>query len=120
MIIESSSGNLGVALAAITASRRYRFVCVTDPRANQAANRLITSMGGEVIEVNQLDETGGYLGSRIELVRRLCRRDPRFIWLNQYRNPENWRAHYQHTAPEIVKHFPDVDLVFIGAGTTGT
>ncbi|MDQ3402092.1 MAG: 2,3-diaminopropionate biosynthesis protein SbnA [Actinomycetota bacterium] len=120
VIVESSSGNLGIALATIAANRGYRFVCVTDPRANPTARRLIESMGGEVVVVTQLDETGGYLGTRIRTVQELCESSPKFLWLNQYANPENWQAHYRQTAPAIVNQFPSVDLLFIGAGTTGT
>jgi cysteine synthase A len=52
-------------------------------------------------------------------VRDLCGKSG-YIWLNQYSNPANAQAHYRTTGPEIAKMFPDVDVVFIGAGTTGT
>ncbi|WP_018685277.1 2,3-diaminopropionate biosynthesis protein SbnA [Actinokineospora enzanensis] len=120
VLVESSSGNLGIALAMLAASRGYRFVCVIDPRANPGVRRMVESMGGEVVLVTQLDETGGYLGSRIRAVQELCEANPDHVWLNQYANPENWRAHYRHTAPALVRQFPSVDYVFIGAGTTGT
>jgi N-(2-amino-2-carboxyethyl)-L-glutamate synthase len=42
------------------------------------------------------------------------------VWLNQYRNPGNWQAHYHWTAPAIVRQFPRLDVLFGGAGTTGT
>ncbi|MFD6792585.1 MULTISPECIES: 2,3-diaminopropionate biosynthesis protein SbnA [Prauserella salsuginis group] len=120
VIVESSSGNLGIALAILAASRGYRFVCVIDPRANPGVHRLVESMGGEVVVVTQLDETGGYLGSRMRAVQELCEVSPNYVWLNQYANDENWRAHYRHTAPALIRQFPSVDYVFIGAGTTGT
>ncbi|WP_290051593.1 2,3-diaminopropionate biosynthesis protein SbnA [Amycolatopsis solani] len=120
VIVESSSGNLAIALAMLTASRGHRFVCVLDPRANPGVRRLVESMGGEVVVVTRLDETGGYLRSRIRTVQELCERNPGYLWLNQYANDENWRAHYRHTAPALVRQFPSVDYVFIGAGTTGT
>lgn len=120
VIVESSSGNLGIALAMLTASRGYRFVCVIDPRANPGVERLVESMGGEVVVVTQLDDTGGYLGTRIRTVQELCEVNPNYVWLNQYTNAENWRAHYRHTAPALIKQFPSVDYVFIGAGTSGT
>ena len=46
--------------------------------------------------------------------------DPRYLWINQYANESNWRAHYEHTAREVANAFPHVDFLFIGAGTTGT
>ena len=48
MLVESSSGNLGVALSMIAASRGYRFVCVTDTRCNLATKRLMEALGAEV------------------------------------------------------------------------
>jgi cysteine synthase A len=42
------------------------------------------------------------------------------VWLNQYTNPEAWRAHYRTTAPAIARRFPRLDVLFVGAGTTGT
>jgi cysteine synthase A len=53
-------------------------------------------------------------------VRALCASDDRYVWLNQYANPSNWKAHYRRTAPEIARQFPQLDVLFIGAGTTGT
>ena len=42
------------------------------------------------------------------------------MWLNQYENENNWQAHHRHTAPAIARQFPDLDVLFVGAGTTGT
>jgi cysteine synthase A len=120
ILIESSSGNLGVALSVIAASRGYRFVCVTDLRCNLATRCLMEALGGEVHVVTEPSPQGGLLGARIEYVRARCEADPRCVWLNQYTNPGNWRAHYRTTAPAIARHFPRLDVLFVGAGTTGT
>jgi cysteine synthase A len=119
-VIESSSGNMGVALGLITASRGYRFVCVTDPRCTTAARRLIEATGAEVHVIREPDAVGGFLGARLRYVAELCAADPLFVWLNQYANPGNWEAHYKITAPAIERAFPDIDVLFVGAGTTGT
>ena len=42
------------------------------------------------------------------------------MWLDQYTNPNNWKAHYRTTAPAIASQFPQLDVLFVGAGTTGT
>lgn len=120
ILVESSSGNLGVALAVLAASRGYRFVCVTDPKANPGARRTIEALGAQVVVVTQPDAAGGYLGTRIRTVQELCAADPRHVWLNQYANPDNWRAHYRLTAPAILRQFPSADYLFIGTGTAGT
>lgn len=119
-LVESSSGNLGVALSVVAASRSLRFVCVTDPKCNPATVKMIRLLGSRVVVVEQPDGSGGYLGARKAAVRALCESDPHCVWLNQYENPANWLAHYEGTAPLIAKQFPDLDVLFVGAGTGGT
>ena len=120
ILVESSSGNLGIAVAVIAASKGLRFVCVIDPRCSPSTVRMIRALGSEVVTVDRRDDNGGYLGSRIAHVRSMCEEDDRYLWLNQYENPANWLAHYDITAPEICKQFPDLDVLFVGAGTCGT
>ena len=120
ILVESSSGNLGVALSMIAASKGYRFLCVTDSRCNLSTRLLMEALGSEVHIMSDLDANGGFLGARIDYVRDLCASDDRYVWLSQYTNPGNWRAHYRTTAPEIARQFPRLDVLFVGAGTTGT
>ncbi|MEU2060834.1 2,3-diaminopropionate biosynthesis protein SbnA [Streptomyces sp. NPDC013455] len=120
ILVESSSGNLGVALSMIAASKGYRFLCVTDSRCNLSTRLLMEALGSQVHIVADLDSNGGFLGTRIEYVRELCASDDRYVWLSQYTNAGNWRAHYRTTAPEIAAHFPRLDVLFIGTGTAGT
>ncbi|MGW1295033.1 2,3-diaminopropionate biosynthesis protein SbnA [Streptomyces sp. NPDC002533] len=120
VLVESSSGNLGVALSMIAAHRGYGFLCVTDSRCNPASRRLMESLGAQVHIISRPDKERGLLGARIDYVQRLCQYDPRYVWLNQYVNPHNWLAHYRSTGPSIALQFPDIDVLFVGAGTTGT
>jgi N-(2-amino-2-carboxyethyl)-L-glutamate synthase len=120
IIVESSSGNLGVALSMIAASKGYRFLCVTDSRCNLQTRLLMEALGSEVQVVSEPDPASGFLGARLNHVRALCASDSRYVWLNQYTNEGNWRAHYLTTAPAIVRSFPRLDVLFVGAGTTGT
>ncbi|MGD6978262.1 MULTISPECIES: 2,3-diaminopropionate biosynthesis protein SbnA [Citricoccus] len=120
VLVESSSGNLGVALSIIAASKGYRFVCVIDPRCNPATRQLMESLGAQVDLVTDPDPVDGLLGARLNHVRALCESDDRYVWLNQYANPGNWGAHYRWTAPEIAAQFPGLEVLFVGAGTTGT
>ena len=119
-IVESSSGNLGVALSMIAASKGYDFLCVTDSRCNLTTRRLMEALGSRVHVVVEPSPTGGLLGARLDHVRMLCASDPRYVWLNQYTNADAWRAHYRTTAPAIARQFPRLDVLFVGAGTTGT
>jgi len=120
VLVESSSGNLGVALSMIAASMGYRFLCVTDSRCNLSTRLLMESLGSRVHVIAEPDPVGGFLGARIEYVRALCASDGRYVWLNQYLNPANWKAHFRTTAPAIARQFPHLDVLFVGAGTTGT
>jgi N-(2-amino-2-carboxyethyl)-L-glutamate synthase len=119
-MIESSSGNLGVALSLVAASRGLRFICVTDARCTRAARRLMTAMGAEVIVITEPHPKTGFLGARLDLIKKMCAENPGYVWLNQYANPGNWQAHYVSTGPEILKAFPALDVLFVGSGTTGT
>jgi 2,3-diaminopropionate biosynthesis protein SbnA len=120
ILIESSSGNLGVALSMIAASKGYRFLCVTDSRCNLSTRLLMEALGSKVHIITDPDPAGGFLGARLDYVRALCASDDRYVWLNQYTNQGNWRAHYRTTAPAIARQFPQLDVLFVGAGTTGT
>ncbi|QFZ78095.1 2,3-diaminopropionate biosynthesis protein SbnA [Streptomyces fagopyri] len=120
ILVESSSGNLGVALSTIAASKGYQFLCVTDSRCNLSTRLLMEALGSEVHVISELDANAGFLGARIDYVRALCASDDRYVWLSQYTNPGNWKAHYRTTAPEIASYFPGLDVLFVGAGTTGT
>lgn len=120
VLVESSSGNLGLALSVIAANRGYRFLCITDSRCNLATRRMMESLGSTVHIIAEPDADGGFLGARLDYVRALCASDDRYVWLNQYANPNNWKAHYETTAPAILSQFPDLDVLFVGAGTTGT
>jgi cysteine synthase A len=119
-IVESSSGNLGIALSLVCQCRGYRFVCITDPNAAAASLRAMTAYGAEVVVVDQQDCNGGYLHTRIAYIRDLLANDPSCVWLDQYANEANQLAHYEMTAQEILAEFPAPDFLFVGAGSTGT
>lgn len=119
-LIESSSGNLGVALSMVCAAKGYRFICVSDPNISPINAKLIKAYGARLITVNQRDHNGGYLATRINLIHEKLRADPRLVWVNQYENTANVEAHYLSTGSEVVARFPHLDYIFIGAGTTGT
>jgi 2,3-diaminopropionate biosynthesis protein SbnA len=120
VLVESSSGNLGVALSMLAASKGRRFLCVTDSRCNLSTRLMMEALGSQVHVISEPDAKGGFLGARLDYVRALCASDDRYVWLNQYTNPDNWKAHYRTTAPAIARQFPRLDVLFVGAGTTGT
>lgn len=120
ILVESSSGNLGVALAMICAERGLRFTCVVDPNSSPHNLKIMRAFGAQVVMVEQRDENGGFLGTRIAYIRSLLAHDPRYLWLNQYENPVNPQVHAAMTASAISSALGPVDYLFVGAGTTGT
>lgn len=119
-LIESTSGNLGVALASICAAENLRLTVVTDPNANAQSVRHIEALGAEVVTVTRHDRNGGYLQTRIDCIAARLAADPELVWLNQYGNPANPRAHRTTTAREIEAELGAPDWIFVGVGSAGT
>ena len=80
VLVESSSGNLGVALRMIAASKGYEFIGVTDSRCNLTTSRLMEALGARVHTIIEPDPHGGFLAARINYVRALCALDERYVW----------------------------------------
>lgn len=119
-VVESSSGNLGIALSIVCLLKQYSFTCITDPNASARSIATMRALGAEVLVVKERDANGGYLGSRISLLWQMLDADPSLVWTNQYANVANPRAHFEQTAASILREFGLVDYLFVGAGTTGT
>ena len=121
-VVESSSGNFGVALAQQARWHGLRFVCVVDPRTNDATRRLIEAYGGEVHTVTRPDpDTGDWLVARILAVQQLVESNPRAWWPNQYANTLNAAAHRDGTMAEILDdlgHAPTA--LYVATSSTGT
>lgn len=119
-IIESSSGNLGIALSIVCKIKNYKFICVTDPNTIPIAEKYMKAYGAQVIKVTERDTNGGFLAKRIDLIKSMLQQDANLVWTNQYASKFNIQAHYDTTAKEIFNKFPNLDYLFVGAGTTGT
>ncbi|MFC4458298.1 pyridoxal-phosphate dependent enzyme [Pseudonocardia nematodicida] len=119
-LIESSSGNLGVALAIVAASRSYQFICVTDSKSTSAHIRQMQAHGAEVIKAEQAWTGQPLLDARLRLVESVCHARPDIVWLNQYASSANSTAHYETTAEAVLRNVEAVDYLFIGLGTAGT
>ncbi len=120
VIVESSSGNLGVALSMVCAIKGYKFICVTDSNATRANIRGMKLYGAKVVVVDDRDPSGGFLGNRFKTIDHILQSEPNAVWVNQYDNIANKNIHAEQTANEIAREFETVDWIFVGAGTTGT
>jgi N-(2-amino-2-carboxyethyl)-L-glutamate synthase len=119
-IIESSSGNLGVALSMVCAGKGIAFTCVTDPNIAASNLELMKAIGANVVVITRRDDNGGFLASRISYIRSRLEKEPHLVWTNQYANEACKLAHKRWTCPAIRRAFPKVDYLFVGAGSTGT
>lgn len=121
IVVESTSGNLGVALSLICRDRRYPFVAVVDPKVTPEKIRKMHLLEARIELVDKSDEAGNYLAARIDRVRELCRSSERYVWLDQYSSPANPLAHYMTTGPEIQAQMKgNTDALFIAVSTGGT
>jgi cysteine synthase A len=120
-VVESSSGNLGIALAQLCNFYRLNLTCVVDPRTTAQNLGIMRAYGARIELVEHRDPaTGEFLPARINRVRELVASIPDSFWPNQYANEYNARAHHT-TMSEIVEALPGgVDYLFLAAGTTGT
>ncbi|RKT02640.1 cysteine synthase A [Streptomyces sp. 3211.6] len=116
-VIESTSGNTGIALAALSASRGYR--CLIVLPSNASSERVLTlRMLGADVEFT--DHTLGFRAC-VERAEELHAQMPGSWYARQHENPDNVRAHYETTGPEIWRDSGgQVDYLVCGVGTGGT
>lgn len=119
-IIESTSGNFGVALSAYCKYYELPFIAVVDPHITSINEMLIRANGAKLIKVQAPDKHGGYLLTRVQQVRDLKREIENSYWVNQYENPLNARAYYQSLGKEICFQIEEIDYIFMGVSSGGT
>jgi cysteine synthase B len=115
-IIEPSSGNTGIALAMIARTRGYPIKIVMPENVSIERRQALEVWGAEIIL------TPGEEGSNgaVHRAQQLADEHPEWVFLYQYANEANPRAHYETTGPEIWRDAPDVTHFVAGLGTTGT
>ena len=120
-ILDSSSGNLAIAMAMIGATRGYRVVCVVDSKLTDVARDLIVALGAELEFVTVPDASGAFLRSRLARRAELLTEIPNVWCPDQYNNPACVRAHYFGTGMEIVEAVDGrLDVLVVTTGTGGT
>jgi cysteine synthase A len=120
-LIESTSGNLGIALAMVARVYGLNFTCVVDPKISPMNLSILENIGANIHMVHEQDDQGGYLKTRIRHVHKLLQTTPNSLWINQYANQLNWQAHYHGTGREIVEALDGpIDCLVMAVSTTGT
>lgn len=117
-IVDSTSGNTGIAYALVGAAKGYRVKLVMPGNVSAERKALVTAYGAEVV----YSDAGEGSDGAILMVRDLVEKDPDgYFYPDQYSNPANPRAHYEGTAVEILEQTSGRVTHFIaGLGTTGT
>lgn len=117
-ILDATSGNTGIAYAWIAARKGYRVKLCVPASINRERRRVLEALGAELVLTDPLDGSDG----AILEARRLYRLDPaRHYYPDQYSNPDNWKAHYHGTGPEVFEQTSGLVSHFIaGLGTSGT
>jgi cysteine synthase B len=118
IIVEATSGNMGIALAAIGAAKGYRLKLFMPECVSMERQRVLLALGAEVVLTPAQEATDG----AIRAVRQLLEKEPGNYYMpNQFDNESNVLAHYDTTGPEILSQTGgDVDVFVAGMGTTGT
>jgi len=117
-LLDSTSGNAGIAYAMMAAVKGYRVTLVVPANVSGERKGVLQAYGAELILSDPLEGSDGAL---LEARRLFTQAPGRYIYLDQYNNPSNWRAHYDSTGPEILTQTHGRITHFVaGVGTSGT
>src|SRR5690349_14569021 len=118
VILDATSGNTGIAYAMIGAAMDYHVTLCVPENVTPERKRILRAYGAELIFTNPLEGSDG----AIREAQRMNAADPdRYFYADQYNNDFNWRAHYDTTAPEIIRQVGSRLTHFVaGLGTSGT
>lgn len=119
-IIESSSGNYGVALSAYANLYGLDFTCVIDPLISSVNENLIRLLGAHIVKVDKRDDFGGYLHTRLSKVQDFLKQNENSYWINQYENPLNAEAYETTIGNEICNNFQKLEYAFVAVSSGGT
>jgi len=115
-LLEPSSGNTGIGLALISRVKGYHLKVVLPENVSAERRQLLEVWEAEIISSPGAEGSNG----AVRLARQLAVSHPEWVFLYQYGNPANPRAHYETTGPEIWRDLPEVTHFVAGLGTSGT
>jgi cysteine synthase B len=115
-LIEPSSGNTGIALAAIAQIKGYPIKILMPTSVSIERRQMLDIFGAEVILTPGEEGSNGAVARAIEM----AKQNPDWCFLYQYANDANARAHYEGTGPEILRDCPEITHFVAGLGTSGT
>jgi cysteine synthase B len=118
ILLDSTSGNTGIAYAMLGAAKGYRVKLCLPENASPERVAILRAYGVDIVFTDPLEGSDG----AIRAVRALAAAEPdKYFYADQYNNPANWGAHYQTTGPEIWEQTRSTVTHFLaGLGTSGT
>jgi cysteine synthase B len=116
ILIEPSSGNTGIGLALVARLKGYHLKVVLPSNVSVERRQLLAVWGAEIIESPGSEGSNG----AVRMAERIHAEHPDWVFLYQYANLANPRAHYQGTGPEIWRDCPEITHFVAGLGTSGT
>jgi len=118
IIVEPTSGNMGIALAMIGAAKGYRVKLFMPECVSAERQRVLEAFGADVVLTPAKEGTDGAISRAHQLVNE---EPEKYYMPNQFDNPSNVLAHYETTGPEIFSRTKgEIDVLVAGMGTTGT
>ena len=116
-LLDSTSGNMGIAYAMLGAARGYKVKLALPSNASPERIAILRAYGADLVLTDPLEGSDG----AIVVARELAAADPKLFYANQYNNSANWMAHYFTTANEIWQQTNGHITHFVaGLGTSGT
>lgn len=116
IIVEPTSGNTGIALAAIGKIKGYKVIIIMPETMSEERRKIIKTFGAELILTDGSKGMNGAISKALEL----AQSDERYFVPQQFENIYNPQKHYETTAVEILKDIPDLNAFVAGVGTGGT
>ena len=119
-LVEGTAGNTGLGLALVAQQKGYRLILVVPDKMSREKIFNLKAMGAEVV-LTRSDVAKGHPEYYQDMAERIARETPGAYFINQFGNPDNPRAHYETTGPEILAQMDGrVDAVVFGCGSSGT
>jgi cysteine synthase B len=117
ILLDATSGNTGIAYAAIAKELGIKVTLCMPSNASIERKQILTDLGVDIIYTSPLEGTDGSQ----QVARELAQENPdKYFYADQYKNENNWKAHYNTTAVEILNQVPTITHFVAGMGTTGT
>ena len=117
ILLDATSGNTGIAYATIGAALGIKVTLCLPENASQQRKEILRSLGAHIIYTSRFEGTDG---AQQEAKHLAAEYPHKYFYADQYKNENNWKAHYHTTAIEIISQVPDITHFVAGLGTSGT